>query len=107
MTPPPGVVSTPFGAGDPDGVQQQLVPFVRDVHEVPDPGRCNVNPWSFRSRARAGDGPLLRQQQTHQIVQAQLRRGRCGTALAGKRGIWSAWQRLAKPSPEHHERNDP
>lgn len=53
-------------------------------HESPGPGR-HVNPPGFRSRARAGDGPLLRQQQTQAILPAQLRRGRRGTALAGER----------------------
>jgi NAD(P)-dependent dehydrogenase (short-subunit alcohol dehydrogenase family) len=56
------------------------------LHEGPGPGRGHVNPFGFLSRSRAGDGPLLRQQQTQEILQAQLRRGRCGTALAGERG---------------------
>jgi NAD(P)-dependent dehydrogenase (short-subunit alcohol dehydrogenase family) len=45
----------------------------------------HVNPPGFRSRSRAVDGPLLRQQRPQEILQAQLRRGRCGAALAGER----------------------
>ncbi len=47
-------------------------------------GRGHVDPPGFRPRSRAGDRPLLRQQQTKEILQAQLRRGGCGTALTGE-----------------------
>jgi hypothetical protein len=55
------------------------------LHEGPGPGRRHVHPPGFRSRSGAGDGPLLRQQQTQEILQAQLRPGRRGTALADQR----------------------
>ncbi len=55
------------------------------LHEGPGPGRRHVHPLGLRSRSGAGDRPLLRQQQAQEILQAQLRPGRCGTALAGQR----------------------
>ena len=66
----PGVVSTSFGAEDPGGVQRLVRPVHAAVHEDPGPGRRHVNPPGFRSRSRAGDGLLLRQQQTQEILQA-------------------------------------
>ncbi len=55
------------------------------LHEGPGPGRRHVHPPGLRSRSRAGDGPLLRQQQTQEILQTQLRPSRRGTALADQR----------------------
>jgi hypothetical protein len=60
-------------------------PVPAPVHEVPGQGRRHVDPSGVRSRSRAGDGRLLRQRQTEEILEAQLRRGCCGTALAGER----------------------
>ena len=72
-------------------------PIHAAVHEGPGPGRRHLNPPGFRSRSRAGDGPLLRQQQTQEILQAQLRRGRGGAALAGQRRTGPASPRPAEP----------
>ena len=81
----PGVVRTAFGAEDPSGAQRLFIPFARPFMKAPAQGARHVHPPGFRSRSRAGDGPLLRPQQTQEILQAQLRSGRCGTALAGQR----------------------
>ena len=81
----PGVVRTSFGAEDPGGVQRLFIPFLRPFMKAPGQGRRHVHPPGLRSRSGAGDRPLLRQQPTQEILQAQLRSGRCGTALAGQR----------------------
>ena len=81
----PGVVSTSFGAEDPATVQRIFDPVPAAVHEDPGPGRRHLDPPRFRSRPRAGHRPLLRRQQTQDVLQAQLRPGRRGPALAGQR----------------------
>ena len=44
-------------------------PVPAAVHEDPGPGRRHVDPPGFRSRSRAGDRPLLRQQQTQEVLE--------------------------------------
>jgi short chain dehydrogenase len=60
-------------------------PLRATIHEAPGPQRRHLNPPGFRTRSRAGDRPLLRQQQTQEILQSQLQRSNRGTAVAGQR----------------------
>ena len=80
----PGLVRTSFGAEDPGAVAAAVHAVRAALHEGPGPGGRHVDPRGFRSRPRAGDGPLLRRKQTREVLQAQPRPGRRGPALAGE-----------------------
>ena len=81
----PGMVSTSFGAEDPATVQRLLIPLLRHFMKTPAQGAATSIHLASAPRSRAGDGPVLRQQQTQEILPTQLRRGRRGPALADQR----------------------
>ena len=81
----PGVVSTSFGAEDPGRVQRLLVPLLRPFMKSPPRAPPPRSTWPSAPELERVTGRLLRQQQAQALVQAQLRRGRRSTALAGQR----------------------
>ena len=74
----PGVVRTSFGAEDPGGMQRLFTPVMRPFMKAPAPGAATSIYVASSPRSRACVGPVLRQQQAQEVLQAQLRRGRCG-----------------------------
>ena len=80
----PGVVNTSFGAADPASVQRWLVPILRPFMKSPAGGAATSIHAGNGTRARGGDGPVLRERQGQALLAAQLRRGHRGAAVAGE-----------------------
>ena len=95
----PGVVRTSFGAEDP---RRPAVAGAahRAVHEDTGPGRGDVDSPGIRSRARTRDRRLLRQRQTQEVGQAQLRRSHLVATVAGKRGSGRHLRQLRALRPQ-------
>ncbi len=66
------------------GEQSKLADEVEDFALLRSDGFPTYHLASYRSRTRAGDRLLLRESQAQEVLEAQLRQGRCGTALAGE-----------------------
>ena len=81
----PGVVSTSFGAEDPATVQRVLIPFLRRFMKTPAEGAATSIHLASAPALEQVSGRFFADSKPKTILQAQLRPGHRGPALAGQR----------------------